>query len=71
MFRDLKFLNRIFFFVGLIVLGLSIGTAGYMYFEQWDFLDALYMSVITTTTVGFSEVRELSDNGRIFTIFRM
>lgn len=69
MFRDLKFLNRIFFFVGLIVLGLSIGTAGFMYFEEWDFLDALYMSVITTTTVGFSEVQELSDNGRIFTIF--
>lgn len=69
MFRHLKFLNRIFFFVGLIFLGLAIGTFGFMYFENWNFLDALYMTVITTTTVGFSEVQELSDNGRIFTIF--
>jgi voltage-gated potassium channel len=40
-----------------------------MYIEGWSFLDALYMTVITTTTVGFSEIHSLSDNGRIFTMF--
>lgn len=67
--RDFKFLNKIFFFVGLIFFGLAVGTFGYMLIEGWSFLDSLYMSVITTTTVGFTEVRELSDTGRIFTMF--
>ena len=43
------------------------GTAGYMVIEGWSFQDALYMTVITLTTVGFGEVRPLSEVGRIFT----
>lgn len=46
----------------------SLGTAGYMGIEGWRFLDALYMTVITLSTVGFREVNELSDSGKIFTI---
>ena len=38
---------------------MAIGTAGYIVLEGWDFLDALYMTVISVTTVGFKEVREL------------
>lgn len=45
-----------------------IGTGGYVVFEGWPFIDALYMSVITLTTVGFEEVHELGPSGRIFTI---
>lgn len=44
------------------------GTAGYMVLEGWSFLDALYMTIIVLTTIGFAEVRELDDSGRIFTI---
>ena len=51
----------------LVVLPI-IGTAGYMVLEGWSFLDALYMTIITLTTVGFREVRELDDSGRIFTM---
>lgn len=64
-----SFLNRITYFISFILLGLSIGTVGYMFIEGWSFLDALYMSVITTTTVGFAEVHSLSDGGRVFTMF--
>ncbi|MCP4111436.1 MAG: potassium channel protein [Desulfobacteraceae bacterium] len=46
----------------------AAGTAGYMLIEDWPFLDALYMTMITLTTVGYSEVRTLSKAGRIFTI---
>lgn len=67
--NNFRFLNKIVFFIGLIFIGLTIGTLGYMLIEGWRFLDALYMSVITTTTVGFAEVQNLSDTGRVFTMF--
>jgi voltage-gated potassium channel len=47
---------------------LVLGVAGYMLIEGWSFLDALYMTVISITTVGFQEVQPLGDGGRIFTI---
>ncbi|MBW1705868.1 MAG: potassium channel protein [Deltaproteobacteria bacterium] len=55
---------------GLIMLGmvLMMGTMGYMILERWHFLDSLYMTVITITTVGFKEVRTVSEPGRIFTV---
>jgi voltage-gated potassium channel len=47
---------------------LIIGVAGYMSIEEMSIVDALYMTVITVSTVGFREVRELSTGGRLFTI---
>lgn len=69
MWKKFRFVNRIVYFTGLIFLGLVVGTIGYMSIEGWNFLDALYMSVITTATVGFSEIHPLSEAGRIFTMF--
>jgi voltage-gated potassium channel len=54
--------------VSLLAAVMAVGTAGYMLIESWNFTDALYMTVITLTTVGFGEVNELSHSGRIFTI---
>jgi voltage-gated potassium channel len=52
-----------------MVLGMTFaGTAGYMIVEDWGFVDSLYMTVITLSTVGFKEVAELSTGGRLFTI---
>ena len=50
---------------------LAIGISGYMLIEGWSLLDAAYMTILTFTTVGFAEVRPLSQEGRIFTIFTM
>lgn len=44
------------------------GTFGYMLIEGWTFLESLYMTVISLSTVGFSEVKPLSEPGRFFTI---
>lgn len=49
---------------GLIIIG---GSAGYVLVEDWAWHDAVYMTVITLSTVGFGEVEELSRHGRIFT----
>ena len=50
------------------VLLILIGTVGYYLIEGWDFLESLYMTAITLTTVGFKEVRPLSRSGQVFTI---
>lgn len=60
--------NRILIAVGLIFLIFSIGVAGYKLLEGWNFLDSLYMTVITVTTVGYREVHTLDARGRIFTM---
>ena len=52
----------------VLALLVTIGVTGYMGIEGWHFLDALYMTVITLGTVGFREVHELSDSGKVFTI---
>src|SRR3989304_2475940 len=39
-----------------------------MLIEGWSFIDALFMTVTTVTTVGFREVRPLDTEGRVFTI---
>jgi len=52
----------------MLTLVVSIGTAGYMILEKWNFLDSLYMTVITLTTVGFGEVHPVNEQGRILTM---
>ena len=46
-----------------------IGTIGYLTIEHWSFIDAIYQTIITLSTVGFQEVHQLSTAGRIFTMF--
>lgn len=53
-------------FIAIFIL--VTGTVGFMFIEGYTFLEALYMTVITITTVGFTEVKPLSDGGRLFTI---
>lgn len=60
--------RRLILIVTLSLFLLSFGTVGYMMVGQFSFLDALYMTVITVTTVGYQEVRPLDAGGRLFTI---
>ncbi|MDX1615899.1 MAG: potassium channel protein [Candidatus Promineifilaceae bacterium] len=55
--------------VVLLVVGVvTLGTIGYVVVEDWSLVDAFYMTVITLSTVGFGEVRPLSEAGRLFTV---
>ena len=59
-----RFLGAVAYLVGLTL----VGVLGYTLIEGWGIHDALYMSVITITAVGFSEVLPLSQLGRDFTM---
>lgn len=50
--------------LGLLVALLAIGVTGYMLIEGWRFDDALFMTVITLGTVGYSTVHNLSVAGQ-------
>jgi voltage-gated potassium channel len=52
----------------MLVVWIAIGTSGFMLVEGWSFVDSLYMTVITISTVGFREVHELSPAGKLFAI---
>jgi voltage-gated potassium channel len=54
--------------VGVLIALLAAGTLGYQLVEGWGWFDALYMTVITLTTVGFHEVHPVSAGGRVFTM---
>ncbi len=62
-----KELKKVWLAVG-VLLGIGIiGTLGYIYIEGYTLTDALYMTAITLSTVGFGEVSPLSPAGRLFT----
>lgn len=63
------FRYRIYLALGLIVLVLTTGILGYRFITAFSWLDALYITVITVTTVGFSEVGPLSTEAKFFTVF--
>ena len=52
----------------LTVFVMLIGTMGYMLIDGFPLMDAIYQTGITFTTVGFGEIKPISDMGRIFTI---
>jgi voltage-gated potassium channel len=53
----------------LAVVTFAFGIIGYSLIEDgWSIMDAIYMTAITLSTVGYSEVHALSEGGRLFTV---
>jgi len=65
-YRETK---KIYHALILLVLIVIIGCIGFMLIEKWSFFDSFYMTIITLSTVGFQEVHQLSDEGKLFTVF--
>ncbi len=52
----------------MIFFVIVAGTLGFMFIERFSFLNALYMTIITVTTIGYEETAPLSNAGKIFNI---
>jgi voltage-gated potassium channel len=62
-------IKKLYISLLLLISVIAFGTLGYHYFEDMTFFDAFYQTIITITTVGFSEIKPLSIEGRTITIF--
>ncbi|WP_372756709.1 TrkA family potassium uptake protein [Mariniflexile sp.] len=62
------FRTKIYTAVFLMVFILLVGVVGYRLISGYSWVDAIYMTVITMTTVGFGEVVPLDQGSKIFTI---
>ena len=69
MLFNYRLFSRVYYFLILLFLITSGGTVGYMVIEEWSFADSFYMTIITMSTVGFSEVHDLTIYGKLFTAF--
>ncbi|MFD2824144.1 potassium channel family protein [Lacinutrix iliipiscaria] len=63
------FRNKIYTAIGLLIVLLLIGVVGFKMMSDYSWIDALYMTVITITTVGYGEVHPLDPTAKLFTIF--
>jgi voltage-gated potassium channel len=60
--------RKLLFSILMFLVVVLFGIFGYTWIEGWDLLDSLYMTIITLSTVGYGEVREIGPGGRIFTV---
>ncbi|MBF9039252.1 potassium channel protein, partial [Rhodobacterales bacterium LSUCC0246] len=47
---------------------LMLGVFGFRFLAEYTWTDAVYMTMITISTVGFGEVQPLNDSAKIFTV---
>ena len=63
-----KYNKRIKFIIFLIFVFEIIGTLFYHHYERWSYLDSLYFSTYTLTTVGYGNINPVTVIGKVFTI---
>jgi len=63
-----KIKSRVRLALFLLFVVIAIGTLGYILIADYSFINALYMTIITISTVGFKEVETLDAESKIFTI---
>lgn len=61
-----QYSTQILGLTALVVLG--IGTVAYRLLEDWSWVDSLYFSIVTLTTVGYGDLSPTSDASKLFTV---
>ena len=66
---NFRYFKKVYIALLLLITILFIGITGFIFIEDYTLGEAFYMTVLAVSTVGFNEVRPLSDVGQIFTAF--
>ena len=51
------------------LITIAVGSAVYHFLEGWSWIDCIYFSVITLSTIGYGDFSPTTDAGKLFTIF--
>lgn len=54
---------------GSVLIWIGIGTLAYRELENWSWIESLYFSVVTLTTIGYGDLHPTTDISRLFTVF--
>lgn len=54
---------------GAVIAWLGIGTVSYHFIEGWNWIQSLYFSTVTLTTIGYGDLHPTTDFSRLFTVF--
>lgn len=60
---------RVLLALFLLFVVITIGTLGFIFISDYSFINAIYMTIITISTVGFKEVEPLDAGSKVFTVF--
>ena len=63
-----KIRSKVYIALLLLFVVISIGTLGFIFISDYSFINAIYMTIITISTVGFKEVEPLDSESKVFTI---
>jgi len=63
--KDKQYLKLLY----LTMFVVGFGTVVYRFLENWSWIDCLYFSVVTLTTVGYGDFAPVTTGGKLFTIF--
>ncbi|HJX06171.1 MAG TPA: potassium channel family protein [Candidatus Nanoarchaeia archaeon] len=64
-----KIVEKIISLLFLVIVILAIGTIVYSRLEEWSFVDSLYFSATTLTTIGYGDIHPTREITKLFTVF--
>jgi len=65
----MKLKNQLFTTIFIFIIILLIGSYIFHHIEGWRYLDSLYFTVETSTTIGYGDFVPRTDTGKVFTMF--
>lgn len=63
------FRSKFYLSLFLLIFVFTIGVVGFHFIADMKWVDAIYMTIITVTTVGYGEVSPLDEEAKLFTVF--
>ncbi len=67
--KEIDLFRSFAFAIVILLILIFVGAIIYSHIEEWNYLDSLYFTVVTLTTIGYGEIVPQTNLGKIFTMF--